>query len=84
MFEKEIVQSVAKVSDRRMSPRESELLIAELKTWCNERYGRRAEVAEAIGVSRQIVSDWLAGRSVPSLDNGLKLLRFLKKQRRQK
>jgi transcriptional regulator with XRE-family HTH domain len=68
-----------------MAPqKESEILIAELKAWCEEQYGRRAEVAERIGVSRQVVTDWLHGRAVPSLDNGLKLQAFLKKVRRTK
>jgi DNA-binding XRE family transcriptional regulator len=65
-------------------PKESEILLAELKAWCEEQYGRRAEVAETIGVSRQVVTDWLHGRGVPNLDNGLKLQRFLKKQRRSR
>jgi transcriptional regulator with XRE-family HTH domain len=64
-----------------MSPKESEILIARLKEWCAEHYGRQAEVAEAIGVSRQVVTDWLKGRAIPSLDNGLALQRFLKKKR---
>ena len=62
--------------------KESEILIDELRAWCEEEYGRRAEVAERIGVSRQVISDWLHGRAVPSLDNGLKLQAFLKKRRR--
>jgi transcriptional regulator with XRE-family HTH domain len=67
-----------------MAPKESEILIDELRAWCEEEYGRQAEVAEKIGVSRQVVTDWLHGRAVPSLDNGLKLQAFLKKQRRAK
>lgn len=64
--------------------KESEILIDELRAWCEEQYGRQAEVAEKIGVSRQVISDWLHGRAVPSFDNGLKLQRFLKKGRRTK
>lgn len=79
-----IAESGANLSDRGMPPKESEILMAELKSWCDERYGRRAEVAEAIGVSRQIVSDWIKGRAIPNLDNGLALQAFLKKQRRRK
>jgi DNA-binding XRE family transcriptional regulator len=78
-----IAEPDANVSDRLMSPKESEILISELKTWCDEKYGRRAEVAEAIGVSRQIVTDWLKGRAVPNLDNGLELMRFLRAQKRK-
>jgi DNA-binding XRE family transcriptional regulator len=78
-----VAESHAPVSDKGMSPKESEILIAKLKEWCAEHYGRQAEAAEAIGVSRQVVTDWMKGRAVPSLDNGLKLQRFLKKQRRR-
>jgi len=67
-----------------MVSQESENLIAQLKAWCDEKYGRRAEVARMIGVSRQLVSDWFAGRTTPTLDAGLKLQAFLKKQRRGK
>jgi hypothetical protein len=78
-----IAESKAKVSDKGMSPKESEILMDELKAWCDERYGRRAEVAEGIGVSRQIVSDWIKGRAIPNLDNGLALQAFLRKRRRR-
>src|SRR5258708_7501629 len=79
-----IAEPRANVSNRGMSPKESEILMAELKSWCDERYGRRAEVADAIGVSRQIVSDWIKGRAIPNLDNGLALQAFLRKRRRRK
>jgi len=63
--------------------KESEMLIDELKSWCEQGYGRRGEVAKDIGVSRQIVSDWLHGRALPGLDNGLALRAFLKRERRR-
>jgi transcriptional regulator with XRE-family HTH domain len=66
-----------------MPRKESEILLERLKAWCEESYGRQAEVAKAIGVSRQVVTDWLNGRALPGLDNGLALLAFLKKQRRR-
>ena len=40
------------------------------------------EVAEMLGVSRQLVSDWLKGNATPTLAAGFKLQAFLKKQRR--
>ena len=67
-----------------MPPRESELLIAELRAWADEKYGRRSELARMLGLSPQLVSDWFAGRKTPTLDTGLKLQRFLKRQRRSK
>ena len=48
-----------------MSPKKSEELIEDLRAWVGERgehYGRRAEVARALGVSRGLVGDWLAIR----------------------
>jgi transcriptional regulator with XRE-family HTH domain len=70
-----------------MPPKESEKLIADLKAWCGERgehYGRRAEIARKLGVSRGLVGDWLSGRAVPRLDVGLKLKAFLARRKRQK
>jgi hypothetical protein len=68
-----------------MSREETEKLMAELKIWVDAEdaeYGRRAKVAREIGVSRQQVTDWLAGRKSPTLEHGLRLQAFLKKQRR--
>jgi hypothetical protein len=83
MLSNVIAESKANISNNGMSPRESQILMAELKSWCDERYGRRAEVAEAIGVSRQVVSDWIKGHAIPNLDNGLALRAFLQKQRKR-
>jgi hypothetical protein len=41
---------------------------------------RHAELARMIGVSRQLVSDWFAGRTTACLDSKLKIQAFLKKQ----
>ena len=65
-------------------PKESEKLLTELKTWANAEYGRRAELARMLGVSRQLVSEWFAGRATPTWDNGMRIEDFLKKQRRSK
>ena len=37
-----------------------------------------------LGVPRQRVTDWLAGRKAPTLEQGLKLQTFLKKRRRHR
>jgi DNA-binding XRE family transcriptional regulator len=37
-----------------------------------------------LGVSRQTVSDWFAGRSVPTLSTGLKIQAFLQRERRRR
>ena len=63
--------------------KESERLLAELKAWCDQKHGRRMELARLLGVSPQLVSDWMARRRTPTLDDGLKLMAFLKQQRRR-
>jgi transcriptional regulator with XRE-family HTH domain len=65
-----------------MSSDEIEQLIADLKAWADQEYGRRAQLARTLGVSRQVISDWLARRSIPTLEKGLKLMAFLKAQKR--
>jgi hypothetical protein len=59
-------------------------LIAELKAWCDAERGRGSWLAEHLGVSRFVVSKWLAGKRTPNFDHGLKIQEFLKKQRRRK
>jgi len=68
----------------RMPPEEVELLLIELQAWCKEKHGRQRELADAIGVSEQVVSNWLYRRKNPSLPYWLKLVAFAKKQRRAK
>jgi predicted XRE-type DNA-binding protein len=65
-----------------MSQEETEKLMAELKAWVDAEYGRRAEIARLLDIPRQRVTDWFAGRYTPTLEQGLRLVAFLKKQRR--
>jgi transcriptional regulator with XRE-family HTH domain len=67
-----------------MSQEETEKLIADLKAWADAEYGRRSELARMLGVSRQRITDWLAGRKLPTLEQGLKLQAFLRRQRRSR
>ena len=67
-----------------MNEKRSERLLAELKSWADAAYGRRAELARMLGVSKQLISEWFAGRSVPTWDHGLEIEAFLKKQRRRR
>jgi transcriptional regulator with XRE-family HTH domain len=65
---------------------EAKALVAALRDWCGdkrENYGRRAEVAKAIGVTRGLIGDYLSGRSLPGYDVGLKLREFLKREKRR-
>jgi transcriptional regulator with XRE-family HTH domain len=59
-------------------------LIEALRAWCDVEYGRKAEVARALGVSRYAVNHWLSGRQIPSAEHALTLQQFLKKQRGRK
>lgn len=65
-----------------MPPKESERLLAELQAWCDQKHGRRVEIARMLDVSPQLVTDWIKRRRTPTLDDGLKIMAFLKKQRR--
>jgi transcriptional regulator with XRE-family HTH domain len=67
-----------------MPPTDAEKLMAEVKAWADQKRGRRSEMARMLGVSRQLVTNWLAGRKMPTLDDGLKLQVFLKRQARKK
>ena len=67
-----------------MPEKASERLLAELKAWCDQKRGRRAEIARMLNVSPQLVSDWMARRKTPTLDDGLKLMAFLKEHRRRR
>ena len=52
-------------------------LLADLKKWCDGKHGRRTYIAKLIGVDRKRISDWFAGRVLPSLSAGLKIKTFL-------
>jgi transcriptional regulator with XRE-family HTH domain len=67
----------------QMPGKEAEKLLRELKEWADAEYGRRAKLAQLLGVSKQLVSEWFAGRSVPTWDHGLAIEAFLKKQRQR-
>jgi Helix-turn-helix len=54
--------------------------LKELMKEC-EPYGRQKEVAKELGVSEQILSNWLSGSRVPLLKNLFKIEEFLKKQK---
>jgi transcriptional regulator with XRE-family HTH domain len=42
-----------------MPPEEVEKLVAELSAWCEAKYGRQSELADKLGVSKQLVANWL-------------------------
>jgi hypothetical protein len=60
-------------------------LIFELRAWAEKaEHGAQTELAGFLGVPKQRVNHWIAGRTIPNLRDGLKLQAFLKKQRRSK
>jgi DNA-binding XRE family transcriptional regulator len=67
-----------------VSQEETEKLMAELRAWADAEYGRRADLARMLGVYRQQITDWLAGRKSPTLEQGLKIQAFLRKQRKSR
>ena len=67
---------------RRKKPEKAQQLLLKLDSWCSEKRGRQSEVACAVGVGRQLVNDWLAGRKKMTGDEALAVLDFLAKQRR--
>jgi transcriptional regulator with XRE-family HTH domain len=62
-------------------------LLAEARAWAtaNEQRGKRSKLAEALGVSRQAVSAWLAAnpKKQPTTEQALAMTEFLKKQQRK-
>ena len=48
-----------------VTPRTKKLL-EELKTWCDAKHGRRAELAHLLGLPRQTVTELLNGRQNPT------------------
>jgi transcriptional regulator with XRE-family HTH domain len=67
-----------------MPPKELDALMAELKAWCKREHGRQKALADELGVTEQLVSNWIARRKTPGLENYLKLKAFLDKQRRRR
>jgi DNA-binding transcriptional regulator YdaS (Cro superfamily) len=63
-----------------MGSKELEQLLSDLREWCSVR-GRQRELADLLGFKKQLVSHWINGRRIPTLEDGLKIQAFLKKQK---
>lgn len=59
-------------------------LLSDLQKWCDVKRGRRAYIARIIGVPPRRISDWFAGRILPSLAMGLRVKTFLDGQKPKK
>jgi transcriptional regulator with XRE-family HTH domain len=67
-----------------MPPEEFDALVAQLKAWCKKKHGRQKILAEELGITEQLLSNWIAKRKTPGLENYLKLQAFLKNQRKHR
>lgn len=59
-------------------------LLAALKRWASQERGRQAIIAQTLGVSKQAVSTWLSGKSIPNWATGERIKAFLKAQKPRK
>jgi transcriptional regulator with XRE-family HTH domain len=62
---------------------ELDRVMAELKAWCKREYGRQKDLASRLDTSEELLSNWLARRKTPSIEDYLKLKAFLAKQRKE-
>jgi transcriptional regulator with XRE-family HTH domain len=76
----EFAKTIRSVHILPMGTKELKELMADLAKACQP-YGRQKEVAKQLGVSEQILSNWLSGSRVPLLKNLFKIEAFLKKQK---
>jgi transcriptional regulator with XRE-family HTH domain len=56
-------------------------LLDRLRTYVEAKRGRGREIAVLLGIEPSSVSDWLNGRTVPSLENGLRIQQILARRR---
>jgi transcriptional regulator with XRE-family HTH domain len=63
-----------------MSSDDLKKLMEELSELCGP-HGRQKEIAQEMGVSEQVLSNWLNGSRSPSLDSYFKIQEFLAKQK---
>ncbi len=59
-------------------------LISKLKHWCDEPggYGRRMQVATALSIKKQTVTNWFNGSQEPTGEQVLGIQEFMEEQRR--
>jgi hypothetical protein len=48
-------------------------LLDRLRVYCDAKRGRSRDLAALLGIEASSVSDWLNGRTVLSLENGLRM-----------
>jgi DNA-binding transcriptional regulator YiaG len=79
-FSLETVNKYITLRSKKMGHR-TQALLARAKRWCDQKYGRQAELAEALGTTRQTVNAWFTGKQSPTSEQTLALLEFLRTKR---
>jgi DNA-binding transcriptional regulator YiaG len=62
----------------RVAAERTKQLIERVKTWCIAHEVKQRELADKLGVSRQLVTEWFAFRKKPTSEHTLTLLGLLK------
>ena len=68
----------------KMPPEEVEKVMDEIRVWCEAKRGRQKQLARDVGVSEQVMSNWLNKRKTPSLTYWLQLQALAQKIRRRR
>jgi transcriptional regulator with XRE-family HTH domain len=55
-----------------------EKLLGDVETWCAKKRGRQTELADALGVTRQLLNQWLKRKQDPPSEMTLAMIEFLK------
>lgn len=67
-----------------MSAERTQRLIAEVKLWCEEHQIKQVELAQSLGVSPQLVTEWIKGRKHPTGEQALAMLELIKSKPKAK
>jgi hypothetical protein len=65
-------------------PPKTRAIVDQLKEWCEAEYGRKSEVARAIGTKPQVITNWFGNWQGPTAEQILTVIDFLKNQERPK
>lgn len=69
------------VNLRIVAPLEYDDLRKQLREWCDAEHGRQKQIADMLGVSKQLVSMWLSGRRIMSVPEWLKIQSVMKRNK---
>jgi transcriptional regulator with XRE-family HTH domain len=85
MSNQDLAPQKRKTHDAFLMGAKTKRLIAKLKRWADEPggYGRRVQIAKALNVTKQTVSNWFSGIQEPTGEQVLGIIEFLEKQQRK-